>query len=186
MDSRFDPPLTIGDLEAIPYDGKRYELIEGQLYVSDSAYCTQQKVLGNLMFALCEYLRTKPIGEIVPGIGVVLDDFNSVIPDLLFFRNERKSRILAGDWLIAAPDIAIEILSPGASNERRDRQIKRKLYSTHAVGEYWIVDPETRRVEIYRKLDETGFVLAENLQIADELTSTFLEGFRLPVQAIFE
>jgi hypothetical protein len=91
MDSRrFDPPLTLADLEATPDDGKRYELIEGQLYVSDSAYYTHQTVLGNLMFAVCEYLRSHPIGEIVPGIGVILDDFTSVIPDLLFSPTNEK------------------------------------------------------------------------------------------------
>jgi Uma2 family endonuclease len=85
-----------------------------------------------------------------------------------------------------APDIAIEILSPGAPNERRDRQIKRKLYSIHGVGEYRIVDPETRGVELYRKREQGGLVLAAKLQIGDELTSTILDGLRLPVQAIFE
>jgi Uma2 family endonuclease len=102
------------------------------------------------------------------------------------FRKRRKTRLLAGGCLIAAPDIAIEILSPGASNEHRDRHIKRNLYSTHGVGEYWIVDPETRSVELYRKRKQGGFILAANLQPGDELTSMFLDGFRLPIQAIFE
>jgi hypothetical protein len=95
--------LTIADLEATLDDGKRYELIEGQLFVSDSAYYAHRTVLGKLMYALCEYLRDHPIGEIVPGIGVILDDFTSVIPDLVFFTNERKTRLLAGGCLIAAP-----------------------------------------------------------------------------------
>jgi Uma2 family endonuclease len=54
------------------------------------------------------------------------------------------------------------------------------------VGEYWIVDPETRTVELYRKRKQGGLILAANLQIGDELTSVFLEGFGLPVQAIVE
>jgi Uma2 family endonuclease len=186
MNGRFDPPLTVADLEATPDDGKRHELIEGQLYVSDSAYYLHQTILGRIFVPIILYLAEHPIGEIVPGIGVIFDDFSGVIPDLVFFTRERKGYILAGARLIGAPDIAIEILSPGASNERRDRYLKRQLYSTHGVGEYWIVDPETRSVEVYRKLDEKGFVLAENLQIGDELTSTFLESFRLPVKAIFE
>jgi hypothetical protein len=90
MKSYIDPPLTIADLEATPDDGKRYELIEGELYISDCAYYTHQTVLVNLMFAACQYLRNHPIGEIVPGTGVILDDFNSVIPDLLFFTTNEK------------------------------------------------------------------------------------------------
>jgi Uma2 family endonuclease len=53
------------------------------------------------------------------------------------------------------------------------------------VGEYWIVDPETRGVELYRKRKQGGLILASKLQPGDELTSMFLDGFRLPVQAIF-
>jgi len=186
MKSYIEPPLTIADLEATPDDGNRYELIEGELHVSTAPSYLHQTVLMNIADAFRQYLREHPVGEIVPGIGVIFDDFSGVIPDLVFFTKERKDRILAGARLIGAPDIAIEILSPGASNERRDRYLKRQLYSTHGVGEYWIVDPETRSVEIYRKLDEAGFVLAEKLQIGDELGSTVLEGFRLPVRAIFE
>jgi len=186
MKSYIEPPLTIADLEATPDDGNRYELIEGELHVSTAPSYRHQAVLIKIVDAFLQYLREHPIGEIVPGIGVIFDDFSGVIPDLVFFTRERKGHILAGARLIGAPDIAIEILSPGASNERRDRYLKRQLYSTHGVGEYWVVDPETRSVEIYRKLDEKGFVTAENLQVGDELTSTFLEGFRLPLKVIFE
>jgi len=186
MKSYIDPPLTIADLEATPDDGNRYELIEGELYVSTAPSYLHQSILMKIAIAVSGFLAVHPVGEILPGIGVIFDDFSGVIPDLVFFTNERKDHILAGGRLTAAPDIAIEIVSPGASNERRDRQIKRKLYSTQGVGEYWIVDPETRSVEIHRKLHEAGFAMAENLQIGDELTSSYLEGFRLPVQAIFQ
>jgi Uma2 family endonuclease len=186
MKSYIEPPLTIADLEATPDDGNRYELIEGELHVSTAPSYLHQTILLNIGEAFRRYLRKHPVGEIVPGIGVIFDDFSGVIPDLVFFTMERKGHILTGGRLSAAPDIAIEIVSPGASNERRDRYLKRQLYSTHGVGEYWIVDPGTRSVEIYQKLDETGFVLAENLQIGDELASAFLEGFRLPLNVIFE
>ncbi len=104
----------------------------------------------------------------------------------MFFTKERKGHILAGGRLTAAPDIAIEIVSPGPSNERRDRQLKRRLYSAQGVGEYWIVDPETRSVDLYRKRKQGGLILAAKLQTEDELVSTILEGFRLPVRSIFE
>jgi Uma2 family endonuclease len=185
MKSYVEPPLTIADLEATPDDGNRYELIEGELHVSTSPSYLHQTVLMKIADAFLQYLRERPIGEIVPGIGVIFDDFSGVIPDLVFFTKERKGRILGGARLTGAPDIAIEIVSPGASNERRDRTLKRKLYSAHGVGEYWIVDPETCSVELYRKRKQGGLILAANLQIGDELTSTVLEGFHLPVQAIF-
>ena len=177
MKSYIEPPLTIADLDATPDDGNRYELIEGGLCVSTAPSYLHQTILLNIGEAIRQYLRKHPVGEIVPGIGVIFDDFSGVIPDLVFFTRERKGQILAGPRLIAAPDIAIEILSPGASNERRDQTLKRRLYSAHGVGEYWIVDPETRSVELHRKRKEGGLELAANLQIGDELTSAFLEGF---------
>jgi Uma2 family endonuclease len=186
MKSYIEPPLTIADLEATPDDGNRYELIEGELYVSTAPTYLHQRILVKIVIAVSGFLAVRPVGEILPGIGVIFDDFSGVIPDLVFFSSERKGHILAGGRLTAAPDIAIEIVSPGASNERRDRQIKRRLYSIHGVGEYWIVDPETRSVELYRKRKQGGLVLAANLQIGDELASSVLHGFRLPIQAIFE
>jgi Uma2 family endonuclease len=186
MKSYIEPPLTIADLEATPDDGNRYELIEGELYVSTAPSYLHQRILMKIAIPVSGFLAVHPIGEILPGIGVIFDDFNGVIPDLVFFTSERKGHILAGGRLTAAPDIAIEIVSPGSSNERRDRQIKRKLYSTHGVGEYWIVDPETRSVDLYRKRKQGGLILAAKLQIEDELVSTILQGFRLPVQSIFE
>jgi len=186
MKTYVEPPLTIADLEATPDDGNRYELIEGELHVSTAPSYLHQFVLMNIAFAVRQFLVSHPTGEIMPGIGVVFDDFSGVVPDLVYFTNERKGHILAGGRLTAAPDIAIEIVSPGSANERRDRHLKRKLYSAQGVGEYWIVDPETRSVEIYRKRLQGGLVLAAKLQSDNELASTVLEGFRIPVRAIFE
>jgi len=186
MKTYVEPPLTIADLEATPDDGNRYELIEGELHVSTAPSYLHQTILLNIAIAVREYLLANPVGEIVPGIGVIFDDFSGVIPDLVFFTNERKSHLLAGGRLTAAPDIAIEILSPGSSNERRDRHLKRQLYSGQGVSEYWIVDPETRSVELFRKRKEGGLILAATLQPTDELTSTVLADFRMPVQAMFD
>jgi hypothetical protein len=86
----------------------------------------------------------------------------------------------------AAPEIVIEILSPGASNERRDWHVKRNLYATRGVGEYWIVDTENRSVEVHRR-DEAGNLASEtNFRQNDELTSGFLPGFAVQVDALFK
>src|SRR5271165_2078781 len=114
-------PLTIADLESAPDDGNRYELIEGELHVSTAPGFFHQAILMNLAVLIANYLRQNPIGRIVPGVGVIFDDFNGVVPDLVFLTNETRKLIVKGGRLTAAPEIAIEILSPGASNERRDR-----------------------------------------------------------------
>jgi hypothetical protein len=119
-----------------------------------------------------------PIGEILPGVGVMLDDYNGVIPDLVFVTHERIGKTLAGGRFQAAPEIVIEILSPGASNERRDRFVKRSLYAARGVAEYWIVDPENRSVELHCRNEAGDPVFVSNIRESNDLSSAFLPGFR--------
>jgi Uma2 family endonuclease len=185
MKTYAEPPLTVADLEATPDDGNRYEVIDGELFVSAAPSIVHQRMLVRVAFGFFEYFREHPIGEVLPGIGVIFDDFNGVIPDLVFVTHERRDRIEADGRLKAAPEIVIEILSPGGSNRRRDRQVKRALYSKRGVSEYWIFDPEARAIEVYRKRNEGGFALRTRLQAGDELTSLELPGFRLAVASLF-
>jgi Uma2 family endonuclease len=179
-----EPILTISDLDATPDDGNRYELIEGVIYMSCSPNLKHQMVLHNLQFEIELFLRSNPIGFICPGIGVIFDDFNGVIPDLVFISNEQQDEIASGDRVYGAPDLAIEIISPGSENEKRDRGIKRQLYGFHKVKEYWIVDPENRRIEVY-KLKKRKLELENDFNTNDELTSPVLKGFRLKLGNIF-
>src|SRR5262249_34121297 len=148
MSIRIQPIFTITDLEAMPDDGNRYELMEGEIYVSRAPSLTHQRVLRNLIGVFQIYLsrHRNRIGEVVPGPGVVFDEHNGVIPDLVFISRERGPEIVSGERLIGASDLAVEILSPGAENKRRDRNIKRRVYAKFGVKEYWIIDPEKRSV----------------------------------------
>ena len=130
------------------------------------------------------YITDNPIGVVVPGAGVVFDEFNGVIPDIVFFRNERRTEIASGDRLSGAPDLAIEIISPGVENERRDRVLKRRLYGRFGVKEYWLVDLEGRTVEVYQ-LRGVGLELAASFSGDDEMTSSVLPGFRLRLTDLF-
>jgi Uma2 family endonuclease len=178
------PPLTIADLESTPDDGNRYELIDGEMFVSSAPSYFHQAVLMNIVKAFILYLDKNPFGKIVPGVGVIFDDYNGVIPDLVFLTHERWRKIVGAGRLRAAPEIAIEILSPGASNVRRDRNIKLNLYSERGVGEYWIVDPEDHAVEIYRR-GEGGLEFFASLRGADILTSDILPGFSAATETFF-
>jgi Uma2 family endonuclease len=131
-------------------------------------------------------LRRNRIGKAVLGLGVIFDNFNGVIPDLIFISNDRFDRILVNGRLKAAPEIVIEIVSPGTETEQRDRVAKRKLFSRTGASEYWILDPETRTIELYRKRKEGGFGRSITLQAEDDLTSPLLPDFRVPVGSLFE
>src|SRR5678816_271351 len=134
MASKIEPLLTIADLEAMPDDdGNRYELIEGELYVSTAPGLTHQMVSDNIVYLIRTYLDQNPIGIVVSTIGLILSEYSGVIPDIVFFRNEDYGRIVSNDRLYAAPEIVIEILSAGSTNVRRDRVAKYKLYEKYGV-----------------------------------------------------
>jgi Uma2 family endonuclease len=175
--------ITVADLEKYPDDdGNRYELIEGELYVSTAPGIPHQLVLLNLQTALANYLASNPIGRIVPGAGAVFSNFDAVIPDLVFVTNERWSQIVANNRFNAAPDIVIEVLSPGADNRKRDLVAKLRLYYKYGVQEYWVVDQENQSVLLYRytKADEV------TLKASDALRSDLLPGFEIRVENLFK
>jgi Uma2 family endonuclease len=179
-------PLTIADWDAMPYrDGNRYEIIEGELFVSCSPGLTHERVAINLILLIGKFLETSPIGEIVANVGVILSDFSGVIPDIVVFLNEQRETIITNDRLTGPPALVIEILSPGSANVRRDRVSKLNLYAKHGVPEYWIVDPKDKTLDRFVRKG-SSLVLQETLQHEDLLTTTVLPGFSCPVNSVFK
>ena len=185
MAARIEPLLTVADLDACPDDNNRYELIEGELFVSRAPGIPHQRVINNLQLAFGTYLKNNPIGIVVPGAGAVFSDYDAVIPDLAFVSNERWSDIVTNEKFNAAPDLVIEVMSPGKENRDRDLLVKRQLYAKYGVVEYWIVDPENRLVETYR-LRDSHLESAANFRSGDEITTPLLPNFRMRVSAVFD
>jgi Uma2 family endonuclease len=178
-------PLTIADWDAMPFeDGYRYEIIEGELFVSCSPGLTHQRVLGNLLFQIISYLRANPIGEIVGTPGLILSAVSGVIPDLVFFTNEQSDSIITGERLTGPPALVIEIVSPGSANIKRDRVEKLRLYAKHGVPEYWIVDPQNLTIERYAD-DGSSLTLFETLREGDKLVTAALPGLSCQASDIF-
>jgi len=182
--TKIEPLLTVADLDACPDDGNRYELIEGELFVSRAPRLPHQLVLHNLQVALASYLKQNPIGKVVPGPGAVFSDYDAVIPDLVFVRNESWDRIVADERFVKAPDLVIEILSPGKVNSERDLLVKRQLYSRYGVEEYWVVEPESREVEVYRQ-SEQSLQKISTMRECETLTSSILPGLDLDLGTLF-
>ena len=174
--------LTIDQLEALPDDNNRYELIDGELIVSKAPGIPHQLSLGQLFYRLTSYLTGNPIGLLIFGPGVVFDDYNGVIPDLVFVSVERQ-HIITERGLIDAPDLVVEVVSPGETKSERDRQLKRQLYSRRGVREYWVVDPQLKTIEVYR-LHENVLMLEATLRGSDVLTSALFPGFSCAVSEI--
>ena len=186
MASNIKHLMTVADLDAFPDDdGKRYELIEGELFVSCAPGLPHQLVLTNLITRFTVYLEQNPIGIAVPGPGAVFSNYDAVIPDLVFARKERLDSIVGNDRFVAAPELVVEIVSPGSENRARDLKAKRRLYGKYGVQEYWIVEPENRTVTIFYRSSNT----LTQIRIAkdgDDITSPLLPGFTVPVSSIFK
>jgi Uma2 family endonuclease len=184
MAARIEPLLTVADLDACPDDSNRYELIEGELFVSRAPGLPHQLILQNLQIAFADYLRRNPVGKVVPGAGDVFSDYDAVIPDLVFVSNERWSEMVTNERFSAAPDLVIEIMSPGKENRDRDLLVKRQLYAKYGVAEYWIVDAENRLVQVYR-LQKQQLENVATGRNGEEITTPLLPGFQLSVSTVF-
>lgn len=184
MSAQIEPLVTVNDLDAMPEDGNRYEVIEGELIVSRAPGLTHQSMSMNLAVNIKNFLSQNPIGEVWTTPGVIFSEFSGVIPDIVFVSHERRAEIASGERITGAPDLVIEIVSPGVDNERRDRVAKRQLYGKYGVKEYWVVNPYKRTIEVYLLKGRTLRLKATYTE-QDELVSSVLAAFTCKVEEIF-
>jgi Uma2 family endonuclease len=178
-----DRPLTYDDLAALPDDGKRYELIGGEVYELPCPSFFHQ--FGSLMLVrlLSDWVYARQLGVIAYApLDVRFDPRNTVQPDIIFLSRERLHLLRRGAYKLidGAPDLLIEILSP--YNRGHDFIKKAALYATFGVREYWIVDPEASTITVQ--------VLRDGLYVplvADDgiVRSEVLPGFEVNPKDLF-
>lgn len=153
---------TVDEVRALPDDGMRYEVVDGQLLVTPAPSWTHGEAVQELQYRLHAWLRTVGIGHVkVAPADVVLGPRTLVQPDLFVVPLVNGRR--PDDWQEAGRMLlAVEVLSPGTA--RRDRIIKRELYQRTQVPEYWIVDVDTRAVERWRANDLRAELLADRIE----------------------
>jgi Uma2 family endonuclease len=148
--------LTTKDLELFPdpLDDTRYELIDGALHVSKQPRMEHQFTCTMISSVLTSWSQTAHLGVTPAAPGVVFTPEDAVAPDVVWISTERLRGGLDEHrhWTVA-PELVIEVLSPGSKNEHRDRELKLGVYSRYGVREYWIVDTYRREVAIYRRRD---------------------------------
>jgi len=176
---------TYEDYLAFPEDGKRYEIIEGDCFMSPAPRTRHQQVSRNLLTILHTYLKRTKLGEVFDApADVIFSDTNIVQPDLLVVLAARTS-IITEKNIQGVPDLVIEILSE--TTRKMDEVVKKKLYERHGVLEYWIVDPELALVKIYRLTDGRYAKAEERAQERGEtVTTVLLPGLDISLTELFE
>jgi Uma2 family endonuclease len=182
--SAVDPLISIYDLEALPDDGNVYELFEGELSVAKAPSLKHQELIVRFSTILTVFLDNNPLGSVWSTPGVIFDEYNSAIPDVAFVAADRIPQVASGIHIVGAPDLAIEIMSPGSENTRRDQIVKRQTYGKFGIKEYWIVEPLTEVIEITR-LRETVLVSVGTFRQRDRISTPLLPGLDFGVDDVF-
>lgn len=153
--------LTYEDYAALPNDGNRYEILEGELAVTPAPSTKHQIALANLFKILSRHIDNRNLGTLLfAPLDLILETSSVLQPDLLFVSKTRRN-IITERAVEGAPDLVVEVLSPTTS--RTDRVTKAQIYARHKVPAYWIVDPELETVEIYL-LNVDSYLLNVTLQ----------------------
>jgi len=182
MATEIIPKLTYEEFRELPDDGKRYELIRGEVHLTPSPATKHQLTLFNLSGSLFVYSKRSPVGVVaVAPLDVRLSHDTAVQPDLIFVSNARAN-IIRENYIDGAPDLVVEILSP--STAAHDRATKLALYAEAGVPEVWLLDPNAKTVEVL-KLQGKKYLMDAALAGDQKLTSPF-PGWELPLIDLFD
>ena len=176
---------TWDDYLRLPDDGKRYEIIEGVLYVAAAPTFDHQFSVTELLVAMSIFVKAHKLGQVLvapfdvrlPGVT------DPVEPDIVFFRSGNTTK--AGDkYFMGVPDLVVEVLSPGTRH--LDKGVKYDAYEKAGVPEYWLADPKARSITVYR-FDEKRRKYAElgRFTAGENVRSAVLTGFETQVSALF-
>jgi Uma2 family endonuclease len=183
MGAEVIPKLTYEQFRQLPDDGKRYELIHGEVHVTPSPSTRHQFVLRNLSTSLDTYLSRTRAGELAfAPLDLRLSDDTALQPDLLFV-SMAHAEIIQENFIAGTPDLVVEVLSP--STAAHDRAIKLPIYAEVGVPEVWLIDPQAKTVEVLKLQGKKYFV--EATHAGDQvLASDLFPGWQLSLADLFD
>jgi Uma2 family endonuclease len=153
---------TVEDLAAMPDDGQRYEVIDGELLVTPSPSLRHQRAITRLFLLLASYVDSHRVGELVMApADVTFSRRRGVQPDLFvapLVNGKRPKQLIEIRELV----LAVEALSP--SSARADRVVKRAMYRDQGVTEYWVVDLDARTFEVSTPTAKGVEIAADSLE----------------------
>lgn len=174
---------TYEDYLKLPDDGRRFEIIEGVLYVTNAPNIDHQFVVLEVSRQIGNFVIEKKLGFVLPAPFEVhlSTSTRPVLPDVIFLKNEHWPSTGVG-YFEGTPDLLVEVLSP--STRRTDQVIKFSVYEQAGVPEYWIVDPKTRSVQVF-VLSGREYGLLGEFVGEDVVRSYVLEGLQIVTRTLF-
>lgn len=174
---------TYEDYLALPDDGRRYEIIEGVLYVTNAPNIDHQFVVSEVVQQMGSFIRQHKLGYVLaaPFEIHLTATTRPVLPDVIFIKSDRWPETGAG-YFEGAPDLIVEVLSP--STRRTDQVVKFTTYEQAGVPEYWIVDPKSRSVQVF-VLSGREYGLLGEFVGEDVIRSAVLEGLQIVTRTLF-
>jgi Uma2 family endonuclease len=183
MGTEVIPKLTFEQFRELPNDGKRYELVHGEVHVTPAPATRHQAVVQNLSLSLGSQVIKNRLGEVwTAPLDVRLSADTALQPDLIFISNARAG-IIQEDWIAGSPDVVVEVLSP--STAAHDRATKLPIYAEARVTEVWFIDPTAKIVEVL-KLQGKKYLVEATLAGEQVLVSSFFPEWQLPLPDLFD
>jgi len=177
------PKITFEEFRQFPVDGKRYELVRGEVRVTPAPATRHQAIVQNLAMSLGPHVIKNKLGEVYTApLDVRLSKDTALQPDLIFISDARAGIILE-NWIAGAPDLVVEVSSP--STATYDRATKLPIYAESGVSEYWLIDSQVKTVEVL-KLEGKKYFVEATLAGDQILTSNLFPGWQLPLHDLFD
>jgi len=152
---------TVDELDLLPDDGNRYEIIDGELFVTPAPIYLHTRAQMQLISRLLDYTEALDLELLAAPTAVRASKFTEVQPDLLVLF-QTPPNFLEARWVpMPTLALAVEILSP--STRQRDRGLKRRTYLANGVAEYWVMDLKRRCVEVWRPGAESAEIITAKL-----------------------
>ena len=175
--------LTFEQFRELPNDGRRYELVHGEVQVTPSAATRHQFAVQNLYLSLGQFVLKNRLGDLcLAPLDVRLSEETVLVPDLIFISNARAG-IIQENWIEGAPDLVVEVLSPSTAGH--DRAVKLPIYAQAGVPELWFIDPKAKTVEVL-SLQGTKYVIEATYAGHHILASNLFPGWQLSLDDLFD
>ena len=173
--------FTYEDYARLP-DDRRYEVIDGELFLTPAPTPYHQLVKQRIEQFLLKHVESRGLGQVLDApCDVVLSRFDVLQPDIFFVSSGRLA-VIGEKYISDAPDLVVEVLSPGA--RKRDRVFKSKRYARFGVHEMWIADPDKKTIEVHVNAEKS--LRREALYAGDDvLVSPLLPGLGIPLARVF-